>query len=133
VSTKSRWRGETTRTTGKTTRTTGKMTRTTGKMTTRTKGETGMRRRADESPQLIPTPGNGRPPCGCDEWAQRRQVAPNDDIREGRRVHTRGHNDSHPALDETTTTHTWRLTRMQTITARERARARKVDDKGSKR
>jgi len=67
-------------------------------------GETRTRRRADESPQLIPTPGNGRPPRGCDEWAQRRKVAPNDDIREGRRVHTRGHNDSHPALDETTTT-----------------------------
>jgi len=63
-----------------------------------------MRTRADESPQLIPMPGNGRPPCGCDEWAQRRKVAPNDDICEGRRVHTRGHNDSHPALDETTTT-----------------------------
>ena len=27
-----------------------------------------------------------------------------DDIREGRRVHTRGHNDSHPALDETIAT-----------------------------
>jgi hypothetical protein len=39
-----------------------------------------------------------------DEWAQRRQVAPNGDIREGRRVHERGYNDSHPAPDETTTT-----------------------------
>jgi hypothetical protein len=39
-----------------------------------------------------------------DEWAQGRQVAPNGDICEGRRVHERGYNDSHPAPDETTTT-----------------------------
>jgi hypothetical protein len=39
--------------------------------------------------------------CGFHEWAHRRQV---NDIREGRMVHTRGYNDSHPALDKPTTT-----------------------------
>ena len=39
-----------------------------------------------------------------DEWAQKQQVVPNGDIREGRRVCECSYNDSHPTPDKTTTT-----------------------------
>ena len=79
-----------------------------------------------------------------DEWTQRRQVAPNGDIHEGRRVHKRGYNDSHPAPNKTSQTRLQRqpprpqqndnhLTRQSTGTQTVMARARKVDHKGDKR
>ena len=41
-----------------------------------------------------------RPPREFDEWTQRLEVVPNDDIRDGRRVRKHGHNDSRPRQNE---------------------------------
>ena len=76
--------------------------------TRRRRGET-MRRMAmnppneDQRQQIEPNASNWTTTT-WDEWAQKRQVAPNGDICEGRRARECSYNDSHPAPDETTTT-----------------------------
>ena len=57
----------------------------------------------DQRQQIEPNAGDWTTTMQ-DEWTQRQQVAPNGNIREGRRVHERSYNDSHPAPGETTTT-----------------------------